>query len=270
MSLGRTVNRLLSPLGLALSRRADAPRRATAEAALQALSRLGGVEPQTVIDVGAAYGDWSANASRHFPSARFLLVEPLTEFSELLERRARELSDAVLVGAVAGDTTGSATLHVHADLVGTSLHDEPGLSSEERVVEMTTVDQVVVDHDARGPFVMKLDVQGAELEVLRGAISTLAQTQLVQLESSLFPFYEGSSDVVGVLTHMRSAGFVLYDIVDLSYRPLDGALAQVDLFFVPESSPLREHHEYATSTQRRSADESLRSLYERRAGEIEQ
>jgi Methyltransferase FkbM domain len=116
--------------------------------------------------------------------------------------------------------------------------------------------------------VIKLDVQGAELDVLAGASASLAQTALVQLETLLFPFYEGAPELAQIVAFMQDAGFVVYDAVDLGYRPVDGALAQLDLLFVPESSELRKQREYATTEQRHVADEALRELYDRRVREL--
>jgi FkbM family methyltransferase len=266
VSAGGALNRLLAPTGFALQRRGGAGR-ASVERALERLPELG-LSPRTLIDIGAAYGEWSSLAGRVFPDARVLLVEPLAEFAPFLDATARALSDATVIAAAAGREAGSAALHVHGDLVGTSLRSEPGLDTVDRQVTVMTIDALVREHDVKGPFVLKLDVQGAELDVLAGAPATLADTELVQLETLLFPFYEGAPEVAEVVAFMRDAGFVVYDVVDLGYRPLDAALAQADLLFVPETSVLRHRREYATAEQRRSADGALRAVYERRLREL--
>jgi len=267
VSAGRVINRLLAPVGFSLQRRGVAPR-ASGERAIARLPALG-LAPRTVIDVGAAYGDWSAAAAPLFPGARFVLVEPLAEFEPFVERRARELPGATVIAAAVGRQAGHARLHVHADLVGTSLRPEPGIAETEREVEVRTIDQIVDSEGAEGPFIVKLDVQGAELDALAGAAGTLAQTELLQLEALLYPFYEGGPELADVVAFIREAGFVVYDIVDLGYRPLDGALAQVDLLLVPESSPLRRERAYASAEQRRASDAALRELFETRRSELE-
>src|SRR5262249_46480029 len=146
--------------------------------------------------------------------------------------------------------------------VGTSLRVEPELGATDREVHVLTIDELVAREGAEGPFAVKLDVQGAELDVLAGAATTLERTELVQLETLLFPFYDGAPDAAEVVSFMRDAGFVVYDVADLAYRPLDGALAQLDLFFVPNVSALRLHHEYASVEQRRESDDALRALFE--------
>jgi hypothetical protein len=44
---------------------------------------------------------------------------------------------------------------------------------------------------------------------------------------------------------MKDRGFVVYDICGFVQRPLDGALAQVDLAFVKENGHFRKCHDYA-------------------------
>jgi hypothetical protein len=56
---------------------------------------------------------------------------------------------------------------------------------------------------------------------------------------SLFPFWEGSPDLAEVVAEMRKHGFVVYDLIGRHGRPLDGALAQLDVAFVAESGRFR-------------------------------
>jgi len=100
------------------------------------------------------------------------------------------------------------------------------------------------------PFLLKLDVQGAELDVLLGAEEILQGAEYILLEVSFFPFFTGGPLFQDILSFMRSRGLVVYDIFDLQYRPLDNALSQADIVFVKEGGLLRRHHFYATREQR--------------------
>ena len=60
----------------------------------------------------------------------------------------------------------------------------------------------------------------------------------------------------------------MYDILNLMYRPLDGALAQADVLFVPHGSPLRKRHGYASPEQRRLQDLTLRKAYDRKRNRL--
>ena len=54
-------------------------------------------------------------------------------------------------------------------------------------------------------------------------------------------------ELFDVLALLKRQGFVVYDLVGTAHRPLDGALAQVDLLCVPAASPLRADHRWRAS-----------------------
>ena len=121
-----------------------------------------------------------------------------------------------------------------------------------RSVPAISLDQLATRLSLMGPFLLKVDVQGAELSVLAGADQILAQAEYVLLEVSFFRFFAGGPVMGEVIEYMRARGFVPYDVLGFQYRPWDGALAQVDLAFTREQGPLRAVQLYATADQRRA------------------
>jgi len=179
-----------------------------------------------------------------FPNSTFLLVEPVVEFEPFLREICGKYSADYIIAA-AGDNTGDIVLNVpqqtEGALEGSSIYDHGGGYSP-RVVPQITLDQVCVERNLAGPYLIKLDVQGAELEVLNGASKLLASTELVILESNLFEFHPEVPQFHDVVHYMKARGFVLYDIADPNYRPLDRALGQLDTAFVKENGVFRRHH----------------------------
>ena len=225
-----------------------------------------GLHPDCIIDLGAAYGDFTRMAARIVPEARFLLFEPLEEYTTPLRRVLSEVPNCHLVMAAAADTPGSMIIHVHDDLFGSSLMDEwdepAGVNGTPREVPVTTVDLEVAKLGWPGDIWCKIDVQGAELKVLAGAEETLRRTALLVVETNLFNTFTDGPLAGEVIAHMTERGFVLYDIAGFLYRPLDGALMQLDLVFVPKHSALRRHHGFATPEQRHAITAYLRSRKE--------
>ncbi len=127
----------------------------------------------------------------------------------------------------------------------------PHVDGIERVVPMVTLDGEVSKYKLRGPFLLKVDVQGFELEVLKGAEKVLQETEVIILEVSLFQFYKGSPVMSDVIYFMHKRGFSVYDIFGAVYRPLDDALAQVDLVFASDKSILRSSNYFASFEQRK-------------------
>lgn len=149
--------------------------------------------------------------------------------------------------AAAGDKLGTIEINVHADPSGSSIYKETeggqvnGLS---RNVHMVTIDGLCKDKNLSGPYLVKVDAQGAELRVLDGAKKVLEDTELIILEVSLFQLYVNGPQFYDVIQYMKVHGFVVYDIFGGHNRPLDGALAQIDLVFVKENGEFRKEHSY--------------------------
>lgn len=253
--LKASIQRLLALAGLEIRRIAPGHRAARHSVAdtIEQARRMGFI-PGTVIDVGAAYGSFTELCRMIYPRARYLLVEPLQEYRPLLEQLKQSSPFMDYTIAAAARQEGEAVINVHPDLVGPSLFREvetgTGVNGVARTVPSATVDRLVREAGAAGPYLFKVDVQGAELDVLDGAEHTLSGAELVVLEVSFFKFFEDGPECADVLAYMKARGFVPYDIVGLQYRPLDGALSQVDMAFVKENGLFRRHHGYATAEQR--------------------
>ena len=90
----------------------------------------------------------------------------------------------------------------------------------------------------------------------------LNDSELVVLEVSFFPFFLDGPECAEIIAHMKARGFVPYDIVARQYRPLDGALSQVDIAFVRENGLFRRHHGYATAEQRHAQNHQMQRYLE--------
>jgi|SRR5215467_12540915 len=250
MSLKLLVRRFFNAFGLEISRKRDEREaRMSMAGALRQLSNLG-FHPHTVIDVGAA--SQTAELYEGFPEADMLLIEPLREFEPFL-RKICEKYRAQYLLAAAGERQGTATLNVHPDGFGSSLLKEqegPSVDGAPRQVPVITIDDACAERSLQGPYLIKVDVQGAELQVLTGASQTLLNTQVIILEVSLFGLMIGGPQLSDVISQMKSYGFVVYDIYGFTYRPLDGALAQVDMVFVREQGHFRQSHVFSTPEKR--------------------
>lgn len=220
---------------------------------LTRLKRLGAV-PVTIVDVGAAYGDFTRLCACLFPGVRIVMFEPLVEYKPHLDRVTAEYPAVTLRLSAAASAPGVRVINVHPDFVGSSLflesEEQSDVNGVPREIVVTTVDLERAALALKAPMLMKVDVQGAELEVLAGAEATLRDCEAVILETTLFSTFAGGPLIHEAVEFMVNRGFRVYDLCGHLYRPLDGALFQVDLVFVPEQSALRQRHAYATPEQR--------------------
>lgn len=246
------VERISNAAGFAISR--NSRRRSTQSTVVGHVYKLG-FRPRTVIDVGVGHG--TPELYGRFPGATHLLVEPLKEYEHVIKEISRK-HETTYVIAAAGASPGTVTINVHPALEGSSTYKESEGSHADgypRTIPVVTLDQLCAERNLVGPYLVKVDVQGAELDVLSGASRVLTDAELVLLEVSLFQFYTGSPQFYDVVHFMKERGFVAYDIVDGHNRPIDGALAQVDMAFVKENGMFRKHHLYAARDQREKIDE---------------
>ncbi len=170
----------------------------------------------SVIDVGANRGQFALYARVRFPDADVYSLEPLRHPREQLANLFADDPRVHVIAAAAGATAGTARINVsRADdssslLPVTSLQTErfPGtetVDSEE--VAIRTLDEVFESIELAKPVLLKLDVQGFELEALRGAEKLLGRVDTVITECSFVPFYEGQALFGEILQFLAPHGF---------------------------------------------------------------
>jgi FkbM family methyltransferase len=196
-----------------------------------------GFDPQVVIDVGAAHGDWTASCRRIFPRARYVLVEPLPLYARELTTLAKH-ERIEYVPAAAGRQKTDLQLLVPNQPGGSSFlpSSRSGDPYFKRsvLVPVLRLDSLAIPD---GSTLLKLDVQGFELEVIAGAGELLNQVEAIVAECSIHPFQRDLPLIHEVIQRLADLGFVLYDIAD-EERWSSGTLAQVDVIFVRSGSPL--------------------------------
>lgn len=202
-----------------------------------------GLNCQTILDVGANRTLWSRMAKRIFPNTGFCLIEPQIEMKEHLETFCNEYNDSVYFLAGAGPKKDKMTLTIWDDLVGSSLipeTDEKLMNNgKQREIEIITVDDLIGSSKIKLPELIKLDIQGFELEALKGAEKTFGYTEVYILEVSLFSSGIVQPILSDVINFMLERDYVAYDFPGFLRRPFDGALGQCDICFVKKNGFLR-------------------------------
>lgn len=191
-----------------------------------------GWKPRQIVDVGAFMGTWTTECMMLFPDARYLLIDPLpSNRAALLALAARKSNVTPWFGA-AGAENGELVIHSHADqsspLVAVK---ESWRGTESIVVPVRTLDSFLASGEIAQPQLIKADVQGYELEVLRGASESLASTDAVLLEVSFRELYERQPLAHDVISYLSTRGFVIADVCSYA-QGADGSLEQSDLLFL--------------------------------------
>ncbi len=219
-----------------------------------------GLKPRTMFDVGVATG--TKGYYGIFEDVRYVLIDPLEESVPFMDEIARTYPGSLAIQAAAGPEPGEADFVVSPKLSGSSFLLKPA-GAEVRKTPVVTLDGLVQEHALEGPFVIKLDVQGYELEVLKGAVRTLEQTEILITEVSLWADRKGRgmakpADLIGWLD---AHGFALYDISSVARRTVDGAMTELDLVFCAAASPIRTVRDYRTVEESQALAEASRRSF---------
>jgi FkbM family methyltransferase len=200
--------------------------------------RSAGFSPESAIDVGAYRGEWTLLCKAVFPHAGVLMVEAPPHLEPSLRDLARGLADVharvVLLGARACES-----VPFFLDQTGSRVAtgDESG-SLPTLLLPMSTLEDVATEAGFSTPQLLKLDVQGHELDVLRGAQRLLRSVEVVIMKVNLLPILPGAPLVDDVVAFMREQGYQLYDVCGFIERSLDRAPWQMDVVFVRRDSAL--------------------------------
>eukprot|EP00959_Pyramimonas_sp_CCMP1952_P174533 3647394-Pyramimonas_sp.AAC.1 len=192
--------------------------------------------PKLILDVGANEGSWTRAVRNVFPEAKFFMVEAVSKHNKTLSQVGAPYAFAVL-----GDEEKEVEFYQAKTSTGNSLFREASMAFrrvQPTKTRMRTLDNVLEEHGITGPVgLLKIDTQGAEMLVLKGAKNTLSQTTLIVLELSIQQFNEGAPRAAAVIGFLAEQGFEPYDITELHYLP-NGQLMQFDFLFARKDSPL--------------------------------
>lgn len=202
------------------------------------------VVPRTVIDVGANTGQFAVTSAKLWPGVRIHSFEPVPECVGELRKNLSGLANVTVHHSAVGDEEGVLELHVNSHRHSSSLlplaeaHRRffPEAQEQETIgVEVSTLDGMFGGRELESPVLLKLDVQGYEARVLRGAKETLKLLDYVMLEASFKPLYEGEMVFMELVSLMEEFGFRFERPVGWLSAPDTGEILQMDALFVQKS-----------------------------------
>jgi FkbM family methyltransferase len=196
-----------------------------------------------VFDVGANTGQFGRELRKHIGyQGTIVSFEPTAKAYQKLIANARGDEKWIIANRCAiGSTEGFVNINVSANSVSSSVlpmlnsHVDAAPSSRYVSTEKVPLYQL----DALAPLwidnskssMIKIDTQGFESEVLKGAIKTLSQAQGLQLELSIVPLYEGQKLMPELMAEIKEMGFSLWGMFPAFCDESNGRLLQVDATF---------------------------------------
>ncbi|MCP4613451.1 MAG: FkbM family methyltransferase [Planctomycetes bacterium] len=194
---------------------------------------------QTVVDVGANIGEFSAIAASLFPMARIYAFEPITDCVESIKQK--QIPNVTIYQNALGNHNGEAKFYISSWNPSSSLkkmselHKQNWPHTAENIstsVEARRLDSFEAELDLKQEILVKVDIQGAEIEFIDGAKNTLSKAKVIIIEAGYVQLYEDEAMFDGVYNKLKELGFSFRGVLKQSQNKMDDSYLQADFIFV--------------------------------------
>lgn len=194
-------------------------------------------ESPLVIDGGAHKGEFTKLILRQYSDPEIYGYEPIPALADALKDKYKHSEKITIRQAALGSEENSTQLHITQILPASSIL-ESGLYAKKYhdngldVKETIDISQVRLDAEiSQSIDILKLDLQGYELEALKGAEKVLDKIKLILVEVEFVPLYKNQPLFAEIDVYLRANGFRLLNLYDL-YTHLDGQLTSGDAIYL--------------------------------------
>lgn len=207
---------------------------------LRRLKKIG-YYPQNAVDIGAFDGQWTLMFKSFFPDANVFMIEAQESKRDNLEKiRQRYIKTVQYKIALLGKDESNANFYISSidDTSGSTLYPECSNIPQDPInLKIEPLDNVIPRNFSID--FMKIDVQGAELDVLQGAKRTLIDVQVIIMEVALLQYNLNAPLISDVLHFMKKLSFVCLDIAGIHRHKVSNKFPiQIDILFAKNDSHL--------------------------------
>ena len=206
------------------------------------LKQLGYV-PDTILDIGAYHGHWTDTMKTIYPGASYYLFEAI-DYPEL--KRFDNISNTFVYNVVLNDKIDTVNWYQMKNTGDSMFREKTHFFNNCEIIQKDTIDlntfisskSILTSKNIN--ILIKIDCQGAEIPILKGATNILKNTDFIIIELPLFGQYnEGVVSFQDHIIFMESIGFIPYDIMEKHY--VNKFVVQIDMMFINKN-----HHFNAT------------------------
>jgi FkbM family methyltransferase len=196
------------------------------------------------VDVGANHGTWTKETLRYFPDAHYTLIEPQEwlkpSFQDLLDSNSKITYYPVGAGSENGSF--KFTIVERDDSCSFRYTEEEAKENGFKQVDIPiiTLNDLVKTNNLSIPDIVKIDAEGLDIEVLKGASDLFGKTEIFMVEAGVV-IKEFENSFLKMITFMEERGYRLFEITDLN-RPFQlKVLWLVELVFVKKGGIIDSH-----------------------------
>ncbi len=197
----------------------------------------------TVLDIGANSGQFATLIHKIIPSASIYSFEPLQGCYQKILKLKKQIPKLICFNIALGEKNESALINRSEFSPSSSLLPMEELhkvafpytaTTTSELITIMTLDSMSDQIEFRDKILMKIDVQGFEMNVLRGAVSVLSKVDVLIIESSFKKLYKDQPLFSEIYSYLVTKGFIYQGNFDVIIHPLTGEYLQVDAIFVKE------------------------------------
>ena len=195
--------------------------------------------PNFIFDIGCGHGQWTKKCIKFFPNSKYYLFDANNNNLEKLKLLKKNNINIEYKICLLSDDYSSYNFYNMG--YGSSIFEEQ--TSFDRYVEKlnatTLYDEISPDLKKSSNNLIKLDVQGAEIKILKGLKEFINLFEVITLEVSLHNYNKNSPLFDKVMNFMNDNNYKLYDLYDLKRLGKENSfLLQFDCVFVKKDSKL--------------------------------
>ncbi|MDB4902154.1 MAG: methyltransferase, FkbM family [Mucilaginibacter sp.] len=201
------------------------------------LIKSDGFNAKTIFDVGANIGTWTLLAKSFFSNAAIHAFEPLSNHIQKFEENTRTIKDVHLHSFCLGNENKESVINVSSFSDSSSILNAAPLEFEQYRIKKVSEEQILIkrldyliDQNLLPiPDIVKLDVQGFELEVLKGMGEYLNKVSYLIVEVSFKEYYYGQPLFLDIANFLSAYNFNVYAFGHST--PTGSELGQIDVLF---------------------------------------
>jgi FkbM family methyltransferase len=201
---------------------------------------LRGLCCKTVVDIGANRGQFALVAHRYFPEAAIISFEPLPGAAQIFRRVLGNENLVILQQLAIGPKPLNCEMHVSRRDDSSSLLPIGALHAQifpgtaecgQQLVRVEPLNSILSATDIRSRALLKIDVEGYEIEVLKSCGALLDLFTYVYLEASFVELNQGQPLADEVIEYLKCSGFQLKGVFNVTYDKY-GHAVQADFMFI--------------------------------------
>lgn len=197
-----------------------------------------GFAPKHIVDIGANHGNWTRNVLKYFPSTNYSLFEPQHWLQESIQDVLDTNQNVQFYALGVGSQNGSFkfTIVDRDDSCSFSHSEEYALERgfKQLDVPVVTLNDFIIQKALPTPDLIKIDAEGIDLEVLKGASTFFGKTEVFLVEAGVVS-KKNPNSISNVIKFMDENGYRLFDITDLNRPWQVKVLWLVELAFVKKN-----------------------------------